>query len=91
MPTQREKLLKKHTNLIQTDNVKVVSHVQREEDDWFLNTVMIEDVDVPFKYKRKQLYRSLNGQRVNLSYYPDEEQVAGFSIEVMKVVRIKVA
>jgi hypothetical protein len=46
---------------------------------------------VPFKYKRKKLYQSLQGQRVNLTYYPETETIAGFSIEVMSVVRIKVS
>jgi len=86
-----KKLLTKHKELIQTDNIKVVSHVQRETDDWFINTVMIEKVDVPFKYKRKKLYKSLQGQRVNITYYPDKEQIAGFDIEVMSVVRIKIS
>ncbi|TPH19193.1 hypothetical protein [Litorilituus lipolyticus] len=86
-----QKLLTKHKELIQTDNIKVVSHVQRETDDWFINTVMIEKVDVPFKYKRKKLYKSLQGQRVNITYYPDKELIAGFDIEVMSVVRIKIS
>jgi hypothetical protein len=63
--------------------------VQREIDDWFLNTIMIEGYDVPFKYKRKKRYKSLNGALVNLTYYPEVENVAGFEIEVMKIVRLK--
>ncbi|RHW75589.1 hypothetical protein [Colwellia sp. RSH04] len=86
-----KKLLAKHKQLIQTDNIKVVSHVQREVDEWFLNTIMIENTNVPFKYKRKKLYKTLQGQRVNMTYYPDSENVAGFDIEIMSVVRIKIA
>ena len=52
---------------------------------------MIEGVDVAFKYKRKKRYKNLKGQRVNLTYYSGEEDVAGLKIEVMKVVRIKVS
>ena len=32
-----KKLLKKHGQLNQLDNVKVESHVQRDKDDWVLN------------------------------------------------------
>ena len=71
--------------------MKVVSHVQRDTDDWILNTLMIEGYDVPFKYRRKRLYKRINGQRVNLTYYPDTESDAGIEMEIMKVVRIKVA
>ncbi len=69
----------------------VVSHVQREKDGWVLNTVMLDGHDVPFKYSRKKLYRSLRGARVNLTYYPQLEQVAGLDVEIMKVVRIRQA
>ena len=71
--------------------VKVVSHVQRDTRDWILNTVMIEGCDVPFKYKRKKKYKNIKGQRVNLTYYPAGEAVAGIELEGMNVVRIKVA
>jgi hypothetical protein len=52
---------------------------------------MIEGFDVPFKFKRQQQYKSLQGQRVNLSYYRDTETIAGMSMEIMKVVRIKIS
>ncbi|TMM46781.1 hypothetical protein [Colwellia ponticola] len=84
-------LLKKHENLTHSENMKVVSHVQRETDDWIINTLMLDNIDVPFKYKRKKHYKSLQGQRVNLTYYPDTELIAGFSIEVMSVVRTKIS
>ncbi|MEW8219380.1 MAG: hypothetical protein AB2767_15625 [Candidatus Thiodiazotropha taylori] len=70
---------------------KVTSHVQRESGDWILNTLLIEETDVPFKYKRKKLYKSLVGQRVNLTYYADSESVAGIDMDVMRVVRIKLS
>ena len=70
---------------------KVISHVQREAGEWIINTLMIEGCDIPFKYKRKKKYKSLKGQRVNLTYYPDIETVAGIRMEVMNVVRIKIA
>jgi hypothetical protein len=86
-----KKMLDKHAKLVHTENIKVVSHVQRESDEWILNTIMIDGVDVPFKYKRKKKYQSLKGQRVNITYYPDTENVAGFDIEIMNIVRIKVS
>lgn len=89
--TPVNKLLKKHDELTHSDAVKVISHVQREQDDWILNTLMIEGCDVPFRYKRKKNYKNLTGQRVNLTYYPVTENVAGFELEVMKVVRVRVS
>jgi hypothetical protein len=91
MKSDPKKLLKKHQDLIQSDGLKVVSHVQREVGDWFLNTLMLEGYEVPFKYKRTKRYKNLKGQRVNLTYYPDTETVAGMEFEIMKVVRIKIA
>lgn len=86
-----KKLVEKHHDLVHSENLKVNSHVQREDDDWVLNTIMLENVSTPFKYKRKKLYRSLKGQRVNVTYYPSLETVAGFDIEIMSVVRIKIS
>ena len=88
---EAKKLIEQHKKLVHTDHLKVISHVQREVDDWFINTLMLENLNVPFKYKRKKLYKSLNGQRVNITYYPDSENVAGFDIEIMKIVRIKIS
>ncbi len=84
------KLTQQHPTLIHTENIKVISHVQRETDDWQLNTLMLDGVNVAFKYKRKKRYKNLKDQRVNVTYYPDIEKVAGFDIEIMKIVRIKV-
>lgn len=91
MKSPVKELLNKHQALTHSEHIKVVSHTQREEDDWYINTLMLENIEPPFKYKRKKLYKSLSGQYINLTYYPEEELVANFKIEVMKVVRIKVA
>ena len=90
MKSNPEKLLKKHDKLTHSDNMKVVSHVQRESNDWIINTLMLEGCDTPFKYKRKEHYKSLKGARVNLTYYPDTQSVAGIDVEIMTVVRIKI-
>lgn len=90
MKSETEKLLQRHEQLTNTDMARVVSHVQRAKDDWILNTLMIEDCDVPFRYKRKKQYRSLKGQLVNMTYYACTEFVAGMELEYMKVVRIKI-
>ena len=84
-----KKLLKKHGQLNHLDNVKVESHVQRESDEWLINTVLLEGYDVPFKYKRTKRYKSLKGGRVNLTFYAQTETVAGMPFEVMNVVRIR--
>ena len=89
MPTDSEKLTSKHPELTLSADKKVVSHVQREDGDWFQNTLMIEDSDVPFKYKRKKKYKSLKGALVNLSYYPETKIVGGLEFETMKVVSVK--
>ena len=91
MTSDPDKLLKKNPQLTHSEMQKVVSHVQRTSGEWVLNTVMIEGCDTPFKYRRKTNYKSLVGARVNLTYYPDCEDVAGVEFEIMKVVRIKVA
>ena len=91
MKSPVDKLLKKHQKLNQSDMMKVESHVQRESGEWAINTLMIEGYAVPFKYKRKKMYKSLKGQRVNLTYYAETENIAGMEIEVMNVVRIKVS
>ncbi|GDY24961.1 MULTISPECIES: hypothetical protein [unclassified Agarivorans] len=84
-----ETLLKKRPQLIHSEDMKVSSHVQREQDDWVLHTIMISGYDVPFIYKRKQRYQDLTGARVNLSYYPSQQLRAGFEFEIMKVVRLR--
>ena len=91
MKTTPEKLVKKHSQLTHSDMLKVTSHVQRKDGDWFINTLMIDGYDVPFKYKRKREYKNLKGQRVNLTYYPNTEIVAGMDFEIMTVVRVKVS
>ena len=91
MKSPVDKLLTAHPNLVHSGMIKVNSHVQRESGEWFINTLMVEGCNVPFRYKRKQRYRSLEGRRVNLTYYPDTEKVGGFEMEVMTVVRIKIS
>ncbi len=85
------KLLEKHENLTHSEMMEVVSHVQRQEDEWMINTIMVKGHDVPFKFRRKKSYKNLTSARVNLTYYPTNELIAGMEFEVMKVVRIKVA
>ena len=89
MNSDPRKLLKRHEELNQSDNQKVTSHVQQAAGDWILNTLMIEGYEVPFRYKRTKKYKSLQGARVNLTYYPTTDSVAGIDFEVMKVVRIR--
>jgi hypothetical protein len=84
-----DNLLKKNKALIHSDGLKVVSHVQRNLDDWILNTLMIDGYNVPFKFKRKKGYKDLRGASVNITYYPDSEKIAGFDLEVMHIVRIR--
>lgn len=85
------RLLEKHPGLTHSQMCKVVSHVQRDDGDWIMNTLMIEGQDVPFRFRRKQAYRNLKGARVNLTYYPESEALAGIEFEFMKVVRIKLS
>ena len=91
MASEPEKLLQKHQKLTHSEMMKVTSHVQRETSEWYINTVMLEGYDVPFRFKRKKLYKNLKGQCVNITYYPQVENVAGMEIEIMKVVRIKIS
>lgn len=86
-----EKLLIKHDKLTHSDELSVISHVQRNEDDWFVNTLMVKGYDVPFKFRRRKVYKNLTGAQVNLTYYPITEEVAGMHFEAMKVVRIKMS
>ena len=91
MESDPKKLLKKHQKLTHSEMMKVTSHVQREAGEWMINTLMLEGCDVAFRYKRKQKYKSLKGQRVNLTYYPTTENVAGIQMEIMNVVRVKIS
>ena len=89
MQSDPKKLVEKHPSLTHSDLMKVTSHVQRHQGDWVLHTVMVEGCTVPFKFKRKSQYQSLKGARVNMTYYPTQETVAGIDLDIMKVVRIK--
>ena len=88
MPTESEKLIKKHPQLTLSTDKKVASHVQRSEGEWIHNTLMIEGSDVPFKYKRKKKYKSLKGALVNLSYYSETKIIGSLEFETMKVVKV---
>lgn len=83
-----KRLLEKHQELVHSEMKKVVSHVQRGEGDWIINTLLIEDCDVPFRYKRRKMYQNLKGARVDMTYYATTETVSGIDIEVMNVVQI---
>lgn len=91
MQSDAAKLAKKHHKLTHSEMMKVTSHVQRADGEWIINTIMVEGHDVAFKFKRKTAYKNIKGKRVNLTYYPVIEKVAGIDFEVMKVVRIKVS
>jgi len=83
------KLLKKNEQLNHLDAAKVISHVQREKAGWIINTLMLEQYSVPFKYSRKKQYKNLQGALVNLTFYRQVENIAGIEFEYMKVVRIR--
>ena len=83
-----KKLLLENEKLIHSRMQKVESHVQRQTSNWIQNTVLLTDCDVPFKYKRQKMYKTLKGARIDLIYYPDIEQIAGFDFEVMNVIKI---
>jgi len=89
MQSDPKKLVEKNQNLTHSEMLKVESHVQRDDGEWMINTIMIESYTVPFKFKRKETYKNLKGARVNITYYPGTETVAGLEFEVMNVVRIK--
>jgi len=83
-----KKLLAENDQLIHSKMKKVESHVQRQVGDWFHNTVLIEESEVPFKYKRQKKYISLKGAKVDIIYYPNTETIAGIDFEYMKVIQI---
>ncbi|MFT6917123.1 MAG: hypothetical protein ACJAWL_003480 [Motiliproteus sp.] len=89
MKSEPEKLTLKHPELTHSDGLRVVSHVQREAGEWFVNTLMIQDCEVPFKYRRKKRYQNLEGLQVNLTYYRGIEAIAGLEVDIMNIVRIK--
>ncbi|MFL0796338.1 MAG: hypothetical protein K6L73_02470 [Cellvibrionaceae bacterium] len=89
MKSDPKKLLEKNQSLTHSELMKVISHTQRDKDDWVLHSIMVEGCEVPFKFMRKGNYQNLKGARVNMTYYPAKEIVAGMEFEYMKVVRIK--
>jgi|TARA_B110000263_G_scaffold219947_1_gene207483 hypothetical protein len=89
MKNEVDKLLNRHKLLVHSERKRVVSHVQRKNEGWIINTVMLQDYSVPFRFKRKNAYKNLKGMFVNLTYYPKAETVAGIEVEVMNVIRIR--
>ena len=89
--TSLKQFLADNQELIHSKMQKVVSHVQRQKDNWIYNTVLIEGCDIPFKYKRQKKYKSLKGARVDIIYYPSTEIVAGMKFDYMKVVKINLS
>jgi hypothetical protein len=86
-----KKLLAEHDQLTHSTMQKVASHVQRQDGDWILNTVLIEGLDVPFKYKRRKKYKSLKGACVDIIYYPEVETIARMEFKYMKVIKINLS
>ncbi|TLU64213.1 hypothetical protein FE810_13025 [Thalassotalea litorea] len=84
-----KQMLERHQSLNHLDGISVTSHVQRQDGDWFLNTLMLQGYTVAFKYRRKKMYQSLKGQKVNITYYRATDMVAGLEFEYMKVTRLK--
>ncbi len=54
MLSDPKKLIVKNKSLTHSELMKVTSHIQREQGEWVLHTIMIEGCDVPFKFKRKK-------------------------------------
>lgn len=75
--------------LLEARDQKVTSHTQRQDGEWILHTLMLENLDTPFQFRRPKGYRSLQGARVNISYYIETRKLAGEDFEIMKVVRIR--
>ncbi|NMH64031.1 hypothetical protein [Shewanella salipaludis] len=84
-----KKMLAAHEHLLHMEDAMVTSHTQRESGEWVQHTLMLQGYDVPFKFRRVKKYKSLQGQRVSLVYYPETTSVAGIELEIMQVVRIK--
>ena len=59
-----QKLVKKHDKLVHSENMKVTSHVQRECDDWVINTLMLDKLDVPFKYSENNCIKHYKGKEL---------------------------
>lgn len=88
MKSSTETILQNDKNLVHCELMKVTSHTQRFNGESMLNTLMVDGYDCPFKYCRKYQFPNLKGKRVDLTYYPTVEIVAGFEVDIMKVVHI---
>ncbi len=86
-----KRFLTENDQLLHLRMQKVTSHVQRQKNNWIHNTLLIDGYDVPFKYKRQKKYKSLQGARVDIIYYPDKEIIAGMAFEYMKVVKVNLS
>jgi len=80
MQSDPKKLIEKNRNLTHSEELKVTSHVQREQGDWVLHTLMVEDCEAPFKFKRKGNYLSLKGARSEYDLVPNERNCRGYGI-----------
>lgn len=89
MKSSAEIISQQHNQLVHCELMQVTSHVQRFNGECMLNTLMVDGYDCPFKYCRKYKYRNLKGKQVDLTYYPTIEVIAGFEVDIMKVVQIK--
>jgi hypothetical protein len=89
MKSPVDTMLQKHNQPVHCELMQVASHVQRFNGECILNTLIMDGYDCPFKYCRKYKYQNLKGKEVELSYYPTVEVIAGFEVEIMKVVQIK--
>jgi len=85
-------IMSQHQNSqpIHSDVMEVKSHVQRFDGEHILNTIMVDGYDCPFQYHRDFKYKSLAGKQIDVSYYPTLATIAGFEMEIMKVVHLKV-
>jgi hypothetical protein len=89
--TALQLLLETHPNLVHSELCRVTSHVQREEDGWYVNTLLIAKTDVPFIFKRRKKYNKLVDRVVVIKYITEGYDIWGVDLETMKVVRIKVS
>ena len=78
MQSDPKKLVEKNKNLTHSELLKVTSHVQREQGDWILHTLLVEGCDVPFKFKRKGKYLSINNSAASDRVSKQSELAARF-------------
>ena len=81
--------IEQQQNVYHREHCTVLSHTQRDEGEWVQHTLMLENYETPFRFRRSKRYRCLKGESVDVDYYPQTTLVAGMELETMKVVRIK--